>query len=927
MSSVEIDITANTKQAEKAINGLVKDVDKLTKKAQSSGSANKDKEAQIRQQHQPLRRITQDSSKALDAFKGALGEVTSKLGELGDGFSKITNLLLGLSSLKNLTGLNPVGTTMKSVRGILARGGRERISSGVLKLARNENYKINYLKSAYENGAWVPATMDPAKLDTMLAESNKHLQRRQQVAQNVRRRSVAERAVGYDYQTQKSRPTTPLQRRRLADVQWNRGGMLGGINVGKTSLLGLNTTKLSGAINLARSYGSYALTGVAPIAGSGAIATAALPVAAVGGLLMNASSNVDKGRQKYEGYQQLNASLGTLIKNLTGSTIGASKLAKQVQKIGELGVVPIDELKEGANRLLLAFKGNTVEAAKWTQILADISAGTGESVSSLSELITRAKQFGEVDFEVFNQLNEKGIPVLDALEGKFGKTREEIQKAFSEGKVAAEDFIVALEKAYEVTLKGSNAAQGQVTLTQLQQRYENLSQEESSKYTEGYDRVKSQQVQRRIDWQEARNSDITLAANAAGAGSALARLTNVVDDITFGFKKFGQGLVDFGGKLFNWDDAGANQMTKDMIMSWESGMANLNKVGQDKASSAQLANLLSQGKEYAAKLTQIAGADFDGLVTDSARNAAIVIQKQLSELEKMYEAAIQREKEAAKKAEQEKREQTATNNRKTYLEEQALKNNDIEGYLNVKGTSKEKLLRDIQANKDIIAQGKDFNSKATETLEQLNEILDNVLKMEDAINEKSLAAAKKAEERQYKLQEERLNNRVIEEYKDKWNPLQKQAIRGLFGDSFFNGLISANDKQLVRRRMTEGEIPFEESLQRIREKERELAANESLTRSDREIILSDFKRNERIQLNEMISEQSKRIREEEARANNAKETGILMNTNAWGSTGTMYTNFNQAVKIDESQFKYWKELTAVSEKYMAAIALYRPTAQ
>lgn len=912
MSSVEIDITANTKQAEKAINGLVKDVDKLTKKAQSSGSTTKDKEQQMNQVAQ--RRAVVDASKGFNSLKSVLGDISGKLGSFGD------NLNSAISSVSDFYFTVKAATAgLNSTKGVYSKFKNKSINPRSFSLipvegdeigrraavARNSHIKLNHyfgLGSDKERKAILNELNNSASKQEALSTYEKLLELRRH-------------------------PQNALQRRNLGWIQWSKGGMFNGHNVGKTSLLGLNTTKLSGAINLARGYaGRYALTSVAPIAAGGAMAAAALPVAAVGGLLMNTSSNVDKGRQKYEGYQQLNASLGTLIKNLTGSTIGASKLAKQVQKIGELGVVPIDELKEGANRLLLAFKGNTVEAAKWTQILADISAGTGESVSSLSELITRAKQFGEVDFEVFNQLNEKGIPVLDALEGKFGKTREEIQKAFSEGKVAAEDFIVALEKAYEVTLKGSNAAQGQVTLTQLQQRYENLSQEESSKYTEGYDRVKSQQVQRKIDWQEARNADINLAASAVGAGSALANLTNVVDDIGFAFTRFGQGLVDFGGKLFNWDDAGANQMTKDMIMSWESGMANLNKVGQDKASSAQLANLLSQGKEYAVKLSQIAGADFDGLVTDSARNAADAIQKQLPELEKMYEAAIQREKEAAKKAEQEKREQTATNNRKAYLEEQALKNNDIEGYLNVKGTTKEKLLSDIQANKDTITQGKDFDSKATETLEQLNEILDNVLKMEDAINEKATKLEKEID-RQNKLQEERLNNRVIEEYTDKWNPLQKQAIRGLFSGSIFNGLISANDKKLVRRRMTEGEIPFEESLQRIREKERELAANENLTRSDREIILSDFKRNERIQLNEMISEQSKRIREEEARANNAKETGILMNTNAWGSTGTMYTNFNQAVKIDESQFKYWKELTAVSEKYMAAIALYRPTAQ
>lgn len=673
------------------------------------------------------------------------------------------------------------------------------------------------------------------------------------------------------------------------------------------------------------------LTGV----GAGGVAAAgalALPAVAMGGLLANASSQVDNGRARFEDFERLNASFSTLIKNLTGARIGADQLASTVQDIATVGVVPIDELKEGANRLLLAFKGNVSEASKWIRILADISAGTGESVSSLSELITRAKQFGTVDdFEVINQLNEKGIPVIEALNGKFGETREEIEKAFKDGKVAADDFIKSLEKAYELTLRGSNAAQGQVTLTQLQGREQALKQQESANYTAGYDAVKAQQVQERIDYQQSRNDDISISTTAIGAGRALANLSNIVDDVTFGFSKLSNTVIDYAGRLLDWDDSGAMQQIDNINNDWESGIANIGRLPQDDITSAQLANLITQGQDYAKTLQSIANGDnFEDVTRSSASNTLDVVNRQIAELQKIQNEAIKREKEAAEKAAQEQREKTANENRRQYNEQEALKNNDVEGYLAANGTNRKQLMDDIATNRDIITAGNDYDGKATDTLKKLTEILDNVLKMEDALNEKAKSASEdlqKDKDRKYKMESERVANRMIYEREYKYNPLQRKVLSSLVDNSVFFKNFDPNETKIVSRRMTDGEIPYEEALQRIRAKERDLDSNTTLSQKDKELILKDYINSEKLKLNDMVATQQRKVQEEQARVNNAKDTGMLMATNAWGSTGNVYSNFNQAVKIDSQQFKVWQELVAVSEKYMTAIATYTPVAQ
>ena len=135
-----------------------------------------------------------------------------------------------------------------------------------------------------------------------------------------------------------------------------------------------------------------------------------------------------------------------------------------LQEMAAKGKTPLEALEQTANRLMVAFRGNQTEVKKWTAIIADMSAGSGESATMLTEVITKAKQFDTVEFSVFTQLNEKGIPIIKALSEHLGITTEKAEELARAGKVTGDNFMAAYEIAHRMTFAGANAQGGTSTV-------------------------------------------------------------------------------------------------------------------------------------------------------------------------------------------------------------------------------------------------------------------------------------------------------------------------------------------------------------------------------------------------------------------------------------------------------------------------------
>ncbi len=179
------------------------------------------------------------------------------------------------------------------------------------------------------------------------------------------------------------------------------------------------------------------------------------PIMAAYGVGKWGEMRAEKGKEYYSRELTLNQSLGQISKNMGGSGFVAN-LSKDLIDLGIKGKTPFEELTRSAQKLMLAFKGNQTEVKKWVNLIADMSAGTGESASFFTELIVKAQQFGTVENESIKQLSEKGIPIYKTLADLLGVSSDEAKKIAEQGKITADQFKKAAEQAVKISVAGSN---------------------------------------------------------------------------------------------------------------------------------------------------------------------------------------------------------------------------------------------------------------------------------------------------------------------------------------------------------------------------------------------------------------------------------------------------------------------------------------
>lgn len=576
-NSIKLDLTADTSQAEKAILNLTKDVDKLQKKAASTQFKSAPTGSQATKE-KTTRQVTDAKAakgqlgKGLDtsALKSAFATLTSQLSSFTGGLTNAASSLTTLSETAIL--VNQSFQAMRSASAALnkARKRGEGVYMGKLSDIPSETKRGNerlkrltshrkvlerQMKGDFSRVRY--ALTDEEKIHAQAFAARNHrkavLAERSQLMQNVWRDT-------YGPVDTKNERLTPSQRWNRAKLQMSGGRVAGnvfspdGYALKGGKLSGLGNMALAGATftgqtvakagrgvgrvvgglgNMAIGAGRGIASGVGAL-GSGAMAALANPYvagAAAGTAIlaapfvaagMYANNQVDKGRGKAEELTDLETQFNQLSKNISGIEVDA--LSKDLQRLGIEGVVPVQELSKGASMLMLAFKGNQKETAKWTNILADMSAGTGQSVDYFAELITKANQFGTVEFEIFNQLNEKGIPIIDQLKGKFGDTKEEIEKAAQAGKITAAEFMKAFEAAHKVSMEGANAAKAAASRMDIQKQTEQYEELEAANVTRGYDAAQMEYDKARRDRAKARSEDEYLIASSEALGDALGDL-------------------------------------------------------------------------------------------------------------------------------------------------------------------------------------------------------------------------------------------------------------------------------------------------------------------------------------------------------------------------------------------------------------------
>lgn len=143
---------------------------------------------------------------------------------------------------------------------------------------------------------------------------------------------------------------------------------------------------------------------------------------------------------KAMGMEDAETSFGVMLK----SGARARSLLKELQSFGDSTPFEFPEIQSSA-RSLVAFGVQQGDVIKKLRMLGDISSGVGQPMGELAEIYGKIKVQGRVFAEDINQLQGRGIPVVQALAKQFGVNESAIRGMVQKGKIGFEEIDGALQ--------------------------------------------------------------------------------------------------------------------------------------------------------------------------------------------------------------------------------------------------------------------------------------------------------------------------------------------------------------------------------------------------------------------------------------------------------------------------------------------------
>lgn len=893
-NKISLDIEANTSNAEKAIVDLTRDVDKLQRKAAQTnfGKGGYGTRSAPQQQVNNVKTAKSlDISDLKNSFSNLGDQISALAGGLGEATNQINSFadtLVKLAIAYKALGVKSPIPVPSSQRYRVASEWRR----GYQNADHFNNAKYNALKAAADRET------DPAAKQRLLSQaslyrlSGGHTSKRTdelRAAEKTQRRlQTVERSVGPA--NLNGYKLTPSQRFNRGYLQFTnkgaalaerakipfalQGGRLAGMGnmirggLGMTpELIGRGGAWVAGG-GVGRLAGA-ALSNPYVLAGTAAAAVATAPY-------LYSASQVSKGRGKAEELTDLETHFKQLSKNISG--VEVDTLTKDLQRLGIDGAVPVEQLSRGASMLMLAFKGNQQETSKWTRILADMSAGTGQSVEYFAELITKANQFGTVEFEVFNQLNEKGIPIIEQLKGKFGDTREEIMKAAQAGKITAQEFMDAFEAAHKLSMEGANMRKAEVSRMDVIRQREQYEELEASNVTRAYDEALMDYEKSRRDRAKRRSEDEFVIAQSEALGDALGDLVQV-------FKTAGDGLSD----AFTW--------TMEAIGAWNidehvaktlSGMDEQTKAANrklevegDELSSTAINTLIAQQQAIVDRATRISKEEeFDEEQRQLAKETAARAETFIAHAEDVLEKALEREEDeslAAAKAERERKHKEDQRKTSEKWKEQR-----------ADSATTEKELIEIAGVRDFAA------------LEAAMDLYKNALDEGTAVESD--------------LEKYNFYRDIKKEILDIRKELQRQADDAEKEAKKAREMEIKRDNYLAKREAEANPENYEVVYDSKYQQRASEMANLGFTRDDIDKYLSEDRARDIVKVEKKLAENTEKLKKEEQNYADSKKTGQEAVLNAWGSATRTMTSFTSPYEQNSL-----KELRAINVKLQKEI--------
>ena len=389
------------------------------------------------------------------------------------------------------------------------------------------------------------------------------------------------------------------------------GGMIGGLG-----------TSMSGAISSIPS----SMLGALGAGGSVASALAAPAAAALGGYFAGGKM-IEEGRQAQSQRERLNASLGQLQFNMTG-TREVSGLTDSIMKLSINGVNSVEDLNSAASALMMSFQGNSKKVKEWLPLIDDVAAATGVSASQMGEMIARVNESGVAESRVINTLSTRGIPIYRELAGVLGVTTQEAKKMAKEGTISASSFEKALQNLGK-TVKGTSQALSSMTLEGAEASFKGAESLAFASATEAADRSRIEMLNRLTDETMKEVEDIATQQLRAAAGHGTQAVKNVAYEAWDGISDF---FIDlFGGAMvyLGGHSAASSSLNREIQTKIKEMGEVTDDMGAD-AISAQIEALEKYRKDLKDKMSfNVLGIDF---MLDSTREELDKTLKMIDDL-------------------------------------------------------------------------------------------------------------------------------------------------------------------------------------------------------------------------------------------------------------------------------------------------------
>ena len=127
------------------------------------------------------------------------------------------------------------------------------------------------------------------------------------------------------------------------------------------------------------------------------------------------------------------------FRSIMGSAEGAANMVDKLNKFTAATPYRLEEVARSARQLIAVGTG-VDDVNERLQMLGDIAAASGNSISDIAAAFAKVQAKGKVELENLNQLAERGIPIFDELK----KVTGDVNMEFGAGSVSVEEYNQAL---------------------------------------------------------------------------------------------------------------------------------------------------------------------------------------------------------------------------------------------------------------------------------------------------------------------------------------------------------------------------------------------------------------------------------------------------------------------------------------------------